>query len=113
MKTFILLLMLAANPPVYISAGPMRCGAVRRGPEDVQIWCYTGLVFSAGTSMGNYLLPVRLEGKSILRREYAQGLIINIIEWTFTQGFDNNGVSTGVLRYYVTATGAEPQTGEL
>jgi hypothetical protein len=94
----------AANPPAYISAGVMRCGATRRGATDVQIWCYTGLVFSATTYLRNLLISVPIGSVAIDRLEYNG---TDTIEWTLTQGSD------GVMNYSVTANGSVPVTGEL
>ena len=86
---------LAANPPAYITAGEIRCGATRRG-EDVQIWCYTGLVFSVDTFVSNSLYRLHVWGVINKKIDHNGDLM----EWTFTRGSDDvmhySGYSNGV-----------------
>jgi hypothetical protein len=96
--------MLAANPPpfAYIKAGPMLCGAIRRG-EQVQVWCYTGLSYTAATALENAITSVRIGNVTTRILKYGP----DTIRWTFTRGTDD------VMNYSVTANGPDPQTGIL
>ena len=94
--------LLAANPPAYISGDYMRCGATRRG-ESVQMWCYTGLVFTADTYIWNSIFRVRIWDVVVRRAEYST----DVIEWTITRGSDD------VMHYSVVANGVEHREGPL
>jgi hypothetical protein len=89
--------------PVYVTAGAVRCGAVRRGADQVQIWCWTGLVFSTATSQGNAIFPVPLEGTTVDTQKFLSG---DTIEWTFTR-------SAISIAYTVTGNGSPVKAGSL
>jgi hypothetical protein len=94
---------MAANPPVYESAGAMRCGVIQRSPGTVQEWCYTGLVYSTDTAIINGILYVRVGDVFTSRRDYKT----DVLEWTYTRGSD------GIIYYSVTSNGVETKTGAL
>ena len=46
----------ATHTPVYITSGEMRCGMILRDPNQIQIWCWSGIVWAQETAILNFAL---------------------------------------------------------
>lgn len=107
MRTVVLMLLVAlgllwsANPPAYITAGAVRCGATRRGAEQVQVWCWSGLVYDATTAKSNSVFYVPMNGSAVENYNYEG----DTITWEFTL--------SDKMRYTVTGNGSPVVAGEL
>ena len=62
MKILLLLLVAAigfADEPIYITVGEIRCGAVRREINKIQVWCWEDLAYTESTSIMNAIITVK------------------------------------------------------
>ena len=97
-----LALPLAADAPVYLTAGAMRCGAVLRGADQVQVWCWSGLAYAPSTAIyNNVIFTARVNPVECLS-EWGEDVIL----WTFLD-------TDGTITYEASANGGTPIKGTL
>ena len=96
-------LIAATAAPVYITAGAIRCGCMRRSDTEVQIWCWTGIVYSASTALSNSLFKIAPEKMTTDTYNYGP----DTVKWVFMSWPDKS------VTYEATANSGSPITGSL
>jgi hypothetical protein len=89
-------MLVAADPPTYINAGALRCGWTQRPNNQVQAWCFEGIVFNSETMRFNasYVLPPTGE-PAIATYNYKS----DVVTWKFS-------LTGTVLSYEVAVNGS-------